>query len=311
MRVLVTGSTGFIGRHLVPRLLDEGDEVFALARGPDERERAGVETVSGPSDLALLDEHSDWPDGLDAVIHLAALMPEGTGTSGAVLMHANRDGTAALARLAAARGVGRFIHLSSASVHGRESERPVVEEDACNPADAYAASKLAAEDALRDTFSCGPTRYTILRPAPVYGADAKGSMAALAGLAAGRAPLPLAGFTARRSVLAVDNLVDALLLARSHPAGERNETFLLADDDPPTAGELVEMMRTARNRPPRLYALSPALAKAALSLSGNRGTAERWARSFVVDASRIRLRMGWRPPVPTRVALAKSLGRGR
>ncbi|MFD2237096.1 NAD-dependent epimerase/dehydratase family protein [Aureimonas populi] len=306
MRVLVTGSSGFIGRYLVPRLLDEGDEVFVLAREGASEKRPGAVPVPAPADLAAIDKTAEWPEGIEAVIHLAARNPDRRtrmSVSEATLMRANAEGTAALARLSAARGVSRFLFLSSAKIHGAHSERPVVEEDEPAPADAYARSKLRAEEMVRAELAGTATRFTILRPAPVFGAGARGGIAALARLAASHLPLPFANLHSRRSVLSVDNLVDALLLVRGHPAAG-DETFLLADEEPPTVAELVEMMRGGQSRRPGLFPFPQKFLAGSLRAGGRGDLADRLSQSFVVDCSRIRLRLGWRPPLPTREALA-------
>ena len=307
MRILVTGSSGFVGRHLVPRLLDEGDEVFALRRNASALHMAGVVDVAAPADLSAIDARADWPGGLDLVIHLAARNPErGTKVAGdlAALMSANADGTAALARRAAGAGIPRFLYISTANVHGPSGQYPRIEDDPCEPDDAYARSKLEGERHLREILAGGGTQYTILRPAPVYGPGSRGAIAALERLAKGRLPLPFASLRARRSVLAVGNLVDALLLSRNHP-GARDQAFLVADDDAPTLTELVEMMRAAKDRPSRQFAMHPALVKASLGLLGKGEVASRLATSFVLDTSKIRLRLGWRPRLATREALAE------
>ena len=73
MRILVTGSTGFIGRRLVSRLLDEGHAVTVLVRedatSPDER----AETLDSPRDLSRIRRHERWPLGLDAIVHLSLI----------------------------------------------------------------------------------------------------------------------------------------------------------------------------------------------------------------------------------------------
>ena len=125
MRILVTGSTGFIGRRLVSRLLDEGHAVTVLVRedatSPDER----AETLDSPRDLSRIRRHERWPLGLDAIVHLAALNPERGDTAmddAVALGQANAGGTAALARVAAETGVRRFVFASTANIHSMQGD---------------------------------------------------------------------------------------------------------------------------------------------------------------------------------------------
>ncbi|WP_185982932.1 NAD-dependent epimerase/dehydratase family protein [Aureimonas mangrovi] len=309
MRVLVTGSTGFIGRHLVPRLLDEGDDVFALVRREGETPLPGVTQVFCGEDLVAGMAAVEWPDELDLVVHLAALNPpRGTpeASDRAALMRANAAGTRALAERAVEAGVPRFLFLSSANVHVPQDDRPIIEDDIGAPADPYAESKLAAEGYLGETLAGSGTRYTVLRPAPVYGPGGGGAVAALHRLAKSRLPLPFASLEARRSILAVENLVDALLWARAHP-GAQDDVFLVADDEAVTLAELVEMMRETEGRPRRLFRAPASLVRLGLGALGRGEMARRLSEDFVVDTSKIRLRLGWRPRLSTREGLV-SLG---
>lgn len=302
MRVLVTGWSGFVGRHLLPRLRDEVEEVVLVVREGATAAPAGTVAFAAPADLALLDA---LPDRLDAIIHLAALnppRPANNPEATLALMRANADATARLAALAAEANVARFLFLSTANVHQAVDGRPVIEDDEPRPADPYAISKLAAEEGLRRALAGSRTAYTILRPPPVYGDDGKGGIATLARLAASRLPLPFGSTLDRRSIIAIDNLVDAMLLALVHPAAA-NEIFLVADADPLTTGELVALMREARGRDAGLFAMPLGLVRLAARAAGRGALAERLTRSLVVDHSRIRLRLGWRPRLSTGDAL--------
>lgn len=150
MRVLVTGAAGFSGRTIARHLVGAGCEVVAHRRA-----------TPLPDDLAASDAVTDWPgdlnaierlpDGIDAVVHAAASSPP-TGRADAVpaeaLIRDNALGTARLIAAAQAAGVGRFVYLSSLSIHGTVAERSL---DAATPVrapDPYGASKLIGESVL-------------------------------------------------------------------------------------------------------------------------------------------------------------------
>ncbi|NQW10038.1 MAG: NAD(P)-dependent oxidoreductase [Alphaproteobacteria bacterium] len=147
MRILVTGASGFSGRVIARRLLDEGHHVVAHhRRRPLPDDLAMAEPVR--ADLVAIDA---VPPGLDAVVHAAATSPP-TGRSDAVptetLIRDNALATAHLIRLCAEAGVGRMIYLSSLSVLGRIDAPSVDENTHVSDPDPYGTSKLMGEQAL-------------------------------------------------------------------------------------------------------------------------------------------------------------------
>ncbi|MBC8130192.1 MAG: NAD-dependent epimerase/dehydratase family protein [Rhizobiaceae bacterium] len=298
MRILVSGANGFIGRHLVPVLKRNGHDVFAPTRGAD----------GSPFDLGTVAEWTGWPKDLDAVIHLAALNPSRTDPRSkdvAALHRVNVEGTRLLAGRAAAEGVGRFLFLSTANVHRPKGTVCVTEADAPLPQSAYAASKLAAEGVLREIGDVWPMAVCVLRPAPVHGIGGRGAMGVLTRLA--RLPFPVPGGSLqRRSVLGIDNCVDAIAAALVHPAAA-GETFLLTDPEPLAVGEMIAAMRSGIGRRTWRVPAVP-LPERLMAGAGNRsGLIHQIFGSFVIDASRIERRLGWRPPLSTAEGLAKAM----
>lgn len=297
LRILVTGARGFIGRPLASALEARGHDVVRLRRGEG----------AAPLDLAEIGRWRDWPDGIEAVAHLAALNPgrgDPASRDAAALHHANAAGTGALAVRAAAAGVGRFVFVSTANVHGPGREAAVGEGDAPRPQSAYAASKLAGEGWLGEIAAGASMEACVLRPSPVYGAGGGGTIAALARLARLPLPLPLADRRRRRSLVAVEDCVAAIVLALTH-RGAANETFLVADPVPISPGEMVAAMRRGLGRPPLLLPF-PGRPLGALAATLGRAEAfERLCGPFVLDARRIGERLGWRPDVSVEEGLGR------
>lgn len=166
MKVLVTGGTGFLGSHLIDRLLEDPDtEVYALVRNPAKARR-----LEGRDRLRLLrgdlSSVPTLPPGLSVVFHLAGLTK---ACKPSEYYTVNQVGTASLFRaLAAEGGSPRVVHLSSLAAAGPSSPgRPVREDDEPRPVSPYGRSKLAAERealAFKDRFP-----LVILRVAAVYG----------------------------------------------------------------------------------------------------------------------------------------------
>jgi nucleoside-diphosphate-sugar epimerase len=293
-RVLVTGASGFIGGPLTAALAQDGYTVRAAVR-----ERRGLSFPPGVEPAALPDlaHPVDWHpllNGIDAVVHLAAIAHAGGDIPEATYDRVNHLAAADLARAAVAAGVRRFVFMSSTRAQaGAAADHPLRETDTPQPADAYGRAKLAAEAAVR----ASGVPHTILRPGLVYGPDAKGNLASLMRLAAWPLPLPFAAFTNRRSLLALDNLIAAVRFALED-ARAVNETFLVADPEAVTVAELVAMMRAASDRSP----WPRALMGAALGLIGKRDAFERLAGTLVVDVAKL-LHAGWKPAVDPTMAI--------
>ena len=158
--ILLTGATGLVGSRLLPRLAQAGLECRSLVRG-DVALPEGTTAVRG--DLASADSLERAVEGVDAVVHLAALFR--TEDEDAI-WKANLDGTRNLIGAVEAHApTARFVLASTSNVYDADASRPSREDDACSPTAAYPASKLAAEALLRDSA----LNWSILRFPFVYG----------------------------------------------------------------------------------------------------------------------------------------------
>ncbi len=146
MRALVTGGTGFIGRRLVYRLKEAGWDLCCLVRRPRIPVWAGLSVVQG--DLLQADTLDLSPERIgpvDAVFHLAAMMPNDPAGDTALFMEANGVATERLLQACLRHGIDRFIYLSSPSVIGRPEKIPIDESHPIRPRSAYALGKLIGE----------------------------------------------------------------------------------------------------------------------------------------------------------------------
>jgi len=167
MRIYITGASGFLGKALVPLLLDQQHDVtMLLLPGEPPPSWDGVNIVRGDiTDPASL---SGTLRGHDALIHLAGIV--GYGQRWDTCIRVNVLGTKNLVRAAISSGVRRFIHLSSVSVYGRVAEQDINEEFPFKKInDPYGDTKIDAEDILWDHSHQGDIDLTILRPTVIYG----------------------------------------------------------------------------------------------------------------------------------------------
>jgi len=245
VRVLVTGSSGFVGRSLLTSLRAAGHEPVTDLRGAH------------------------------ALVHLAAIAHR-RGVEESELRRVNVGLAVGAGRSAAAAGVP-MIFMSSVKVHGEQSEAPLREGSPFLPGDAYARSKVEAEEALR---GIGGLQLTVLRPPLVYGPAVKANFLALMRAIARGMPLPLAGIRNRRSLVYVGNLCDAILVCLKAPG----KTYLVSDGGAVSTPHLCTALGQALGRSARLFPFPRAFIPGPLRAS------------LEVDAAALRGELGWEPP---------------
>jgi len=243
VKCLVTGASGFIGAELCRQLQARGDDVVATSRSgnplPD-----GTATLA--LDLSASDVDSTLLAGVDAVFHLAGIAH--TRAPAAQYERVNFQATVALAAAARSAGVRRFIFLSSVKAMGPAGSAAVrAEADVAPPQDAYGLSKWHAECALRESGQNSAMAVVILRPALVYGAQAKGNLALLAKAARRGLPRPPAG--GARSMIARADLVSLLLLL-THLELAGVHTWIATDGQQYTTRRAYDALRSAQGAAP-------------------------------------------------------------
>ena len=292
MRILVTGASGFIGAALCRELLARGHSVRAAVRrhSSPAAHPAGLDEIL-VADLAGELDRDALVDGMDAVVHLAAVAHRAAGEA-----ETQRVNAAATIRLAAsvAGRVPRFVFVSSVKVHGEDSgDGAYAESDPTRPQDAYGRSKLEAERALTEMAARSGMELVLIRPPLVYGPAVKANFLRLLRWIDAGLPLPFAGVRNRRSLIGLDNLVDAIVHCVEHP--EARGPLLIADDESVSTPELLSRTARALERPARLARAPLWLLRSAAAIAGRRDEIRRLTGSLVVDSSRARHLLGWRP----------------
>jgi nucleoside-diphosphate-sugar epimerase len=298
MLIALTGSTGFIGRHLLRELPGRGYRLRVLLRRPAALPTNTASAVIG--DIARPQNMAAALQDVDAVIHSAGLAQTMSGIPEDDYRVINTEATVNLARAARRAGAKRFIFLSSIRAQcGPTADGVLTEAVEPNPTDPYGRSKLAAEQGLADL----DIDWVSLRAALVYGPGVAGNMAQLMRLARSPLPLPLAGLRARRSLLAVDNLMAAIETLLGTPKPLRRP-FIVADPRALTVGEMIAAMRHGLGRSPQVFWLPSALLALSSRAAGRDEMYRRLSGSLVVDPAGL-MGLGWSPPLSTEAGLAQ------
>lgn len=302
-RILVTGSTGFVGSHLVPWLTKAGRKVRVALRNPADLpsgiESAVIGDIGDPRNLSRALED------VSAVVHCAGVAHASSHIAEEVYDRINREATLNLARAAAKAGVRRFVFLSSIRAQGGPVAQGIVTEaNLAQPTDAYGRSKLAAEQGLAQLCADpGEMDWAALRPVLVYGHEVKGNMRALLDLAHSPWPVPLGMVRAKRSILAVGNLCSAIETVLD--AQQRlHHPLIVADPEALSAGEMVAAMRGGMDRRALLLPVPQAVLAMAAGLLGKSEAIARLTGALEVSPQAL-LDLGWQPVISTRAALAE------
>jgi nucleoside-diphosphate-sugar epimerase len=308
-RLLVTGASGFVGRALSASLLKNNVLLTLTSRAP-----AAPEVVA----IGELGISTDWTSSLrqcDTVVHLAArvhVMRDTAADPLAAFRAVNVDGTLSLARQAAAAGVKRFVFISSIGVNGSQTApgESFSEADRAQPHNAYACSKWEAEQGLLRVASETGLEVAIIRPPLVYGANAPGNFGSLLRAVQRGYPLPLGAVHNQRSLVALDNLVDFIILCTTHPLAA-NQTFLVSDGQDMSTTQLVRGMAQAAGVSDRLLPVPVPLVRAAASLLGKTDAVDRLCGNLQVDISKARRLLDWSPSVSVQEGLRRTVAQWR
>jgi len=307
----VMGATGFVGSTVVQRLVtDQGAGIIAAVRRADQSWPSSVKPVI----IGDMTPTTDWStalDGVEAVVHCAArvhVMQDTAANPLDAYRYINVDGTLNLARQAAATGVRRFVFISSIKVNGEATPAggPFTGDDTPAPIDPYGVSKLEAEERLRALARETGMEVVIVRPPLVYGPGVKANFASMMRWVARGIPLPLGAIQNKRSMVALDNLVDLLVTCVKHPAAA-GQTFLVSDGEDVSTTELLHRTARAMGRNARLVPVPAKLLEFCARLLGRQDLARRLCGSLQVDIEKTRRLLDWQPPLTLDQGLKKAI----
>lgn len=307
MHVVVTGANGFVGRTLCRTLVENGHVVTGIVRRNGIAPPGVSEYVYMGSEFADIGTH--WPvarDPVDCVVHLAArvhVMNDSTSDPDAAFRAMNVHGTLRVAEAAQQHGVRRLVFVSSIkAVAETDDGQPLREDCPAHPEDPYGRSKHDAEVLLQQFGESTGLETVIVRPPLVYGPEVRANFLRMMDAVARGIPLPLGSISARRSVLYVENLADALLKCLTDPRAA-GECFHVADDNPPSITGLLRLVGDAVGKPARLLPVPATALHVIGKLTGRSAAIDRLTGSLQLDTERIKRVLGWQPPYTTREGL--------
>lgn len=304
---LITGADGFLGSAVLAALKAKGVPVRGAVRSFAKDHNVAVGNI-GPD--------TNWLpalEGIDTIVHTAArthIMDDKDADPLLAFRSVNVEGTRRLAEQSAQSGIRRLVFISSIKVNGEatglDKDRSVFTPfDPPHPEDAYAQSKWEAEQALHEVADNTGLEVVIIRPPLVYGPGVKANFLTMMRYLHKGLPLPLGAIHNKRSLVALDNLVDLIVTCIEHPAAA-NQTFLVSDDEDMSTTELLQRMAIALGKSSRLLPIPAGLLKTGAALLGKKKIAQRLLGSLQVDIAKTKDVLNWNPPVSVDEALIKT-----
>jgi len=262
--VLVTGGAGFIGSHLVPRLLELGYSVTVLDNLSNGKLENLDRAIDHPKfkfqrgdilDKTLLNEVFD---GVDSVIHLAALIDISASVADPILNHeVNVNGTFNMLHAAVKHDVKKFVFASSTAVYGDAKTLPLQENIALRPISPYSASKVAGEAYCSAFASCFGLETVVLRFFNVYGSRSGDSPYSgvitkfLQKIVKGEALTIDGDGEQTRDFIHVSDIVKAVILALKNE-GLKGEVFNVCTGVPTSINQLAATLKRVTGKNPKV-----------------------------------------------------------
>lgn len=304
MNILLTGSSGFIGRYFCGN-----DNIKRIVKRENDNcdhwdcEQYTIGTLSGETDW------SNAFNGIDAVIHLAGLAHSRTFTNDDY-QQVNVDGSLHLASEAALNGVKRFVFVSSIGVHGANTfGAPLTPNSPLKPDNDYTRSKLLAEQGLKQIAKETGLEVVIVRPTLVYGLNAPGNFGLLSKLIERVPVLPFSMIKNKRDFIAAQNLADLLVRCATHP-NAIGQVFLASEGETVSIGEFTNQIARGLNRKIIQLPIPVGLFRLAGRLTGKTQLIEQLVGNLHVDNSNLKQLLDWTPPHSMEEAMSQ-LNKGR
>ncbi|KII81184.1 UDP-glucose 4-epimerase family protein [Vibrio renipiscarius] len=297
MKILVTGSNGFVGSRVVDLARERYWEVIPVVRKQ-------IEPLINSLVVTSIDASTDWSgafENMDCIVHCAARvhqMNESEQDALTAYRETNTLGTLNLARQAAEAGVKRFVFVSSIKVNGEFSEPNLPFEPNLKntPQDPYGLSKYDAEVELVKLSKETGLEVVIIRPPLVYGPGVKANFLSMMRMIEKGIPLPFGAIKNQRSLVYLDNLSDLILTCCDHPLAP-GHTFLASDDQDVSTTQLMRTIALSMGKSPRLIPIPMSLIQAGALALNKKHIAQRICSNLQVEIGLTKEILGWKPSV--------------
>jgi len=295
--ILVTGASGFIGKELIKKLLAEGHKVIGLVRkninifNSKSYENLLVNDISQGVSISHIQK-------IDIVIHLAA-KTHSQNNNYKDYYKTNVLGTENIINLAVKKNVKFILMLSSIKVNGEgfsNNKIEYTEKSETLPKDAYGISKLESENILIKDSIKNNISYVVLRPPLIYGKGAKGNLLKLIKHVEKGLPLPSISGENKRSILSLNNLIDAIIRIL-YNKNSHNNVYLISDDIPVNPEDLYSVIANKLNKKLVKIKVNKKLLQILLWPIGKSRMAEKIFNSLIIDNSKIKRTLGWKPRI--------------
>jgi len=302
----VIGASGFIGKRLVLELLNRGYKVNAFCR-----DTSSLKHINGNIVLTIIPHISaslDWEnyltDDIEGIFYCASLIESNKRENKLTLKKSffdvNTFGMASLAKVAAKKGVKKFIYLSSIKVNGENTDIGVCfdENTIEKPEGFYAESKFQGEKELQKISKKYNLSYTILRPTIVFGPGAKGSFKTLFKILSFGIPLPFKDINNVRSMIGISNLIDILVLCIEDERAT-NKKFVVSDGSDFSTSDLIINIAKNAHLKPKLFRLPERYIMFFLKFLNKEEYCKKLFESLRVDNSLLVKTLDWKPSIKT------------
>lgn len=304
MKILITGSGGFVGNFLTSRLKRK---YTVIGHGVESNSNSQKKNFFGVN----INRKSSWHECLqnvNTIIHLAAVAHNNSNDPD-YINEVNVKGTINLAQQAAKMGVKRFVFISSIGVLGNSTENGKVfnESSAVSAHSQYAQSKLNAENELLKIAEETGLEVVIIRPVLVYGLGAPGNFGKLVNLVKKVPMLPFALCDNKRSFISVDNLADFITACIEHPKA-KNEIFCISDGADVSIKEFTSGIAKGLNKSLLQLPVPNFIFKMLGAITGKQDQIGQLVGDLQVDSSKARELLDWSPPYTMDQAMASLSG---
>lgn len=305
-RVLITGSTGFLGRSLYRHLESEGYDVIGSTRKLSDDSIDQNNIV-----IPTLGPKTDWSEALtncDIVVHAAArvhMFDDISPDTRRAYKEVNTLASINLAEQAVKHGVKRLVFISSIGVNGAYTRGVAISIDSTpNPISPYAVSKFEAENGLWEVARNSPMELVIIRAPAIYGVNAPGNFRLISNAIRRGIPMPFGAVRNKRSFIYIDNLTSFVEICLTHSQAADN-LFIVSDGEDLSTPEIIEVMSQLLSKRPIIFGFPKCLLRLLFRVAGKANASSSLLSDFQIDSSFARNRLNWEPPVNPKTFLKK------